>query len=108
MDPMTQLFIGLLLTGLLLIGVEIYLPGGVVGVLGAMALTGAGVVGFRAFGFQGGKGMRQQFAANALPASHRIDRHVVDEAAASVVPAQDDPNDLALRFGDEAGGGVVL
>ena len=54
MDPMTQLFIGLLLTGLLLIGVEIYLPGGVVGVLGAMALIGAGVVGFTAFGFQGG------------------------------------------------------
>ncbi|HBA83950.1 MAG TPA: hypothetical protein DCZ95_07655 [Verrucomicrobia bacterium] len=54
MDSMLQLFFVLLTTGLLLIGAEIYLPGGVVGAIGILALIGAMAVGFGAFGLQGG------------------------------------------------------
>lgn len=41
-----SLYITLLVCGLFLVGVEIFLPGGVVGTLGALALIGAVVVGF--------------------------------------------------------------
>jgi membrane-bound serine protease (ClpP class) len=42
-------YITLLACGLFLIGLEIFLPGGVVGVLGAAALIGAAVIGFNIF-----------------------------------------------------------
>ena len=45
-----QLFIVLLMAGLLLVGAEIFVPGGVVGVLGAIALVGAVITAFIAFG----------------------------------------------------------
>jgi len=44
-----QLFFIFLISGLLLIGIEIFVPGGVVGVLGALALVGAIIAGFKAF-----------------------------------------------------------
>ena len=44
-----QLFCILLISGLLLIGIEIFVPGGVIGVLGALALVGAIIAGFVAF-----------------------------------------------------------
>ncbi len=54
MDPSIQLFIILVVVGLFLIGAEIFLPGGVIGFLGGLSLFGAAVVGFKAFGPQGG------------------------------------------------------
>jgi membrane-bound serine protease (ClpP class) len=42
-------YITLLVCGLFLIGVEIFIPGGVVGTLGAAALIGAAVTGFMIF-----------------------------------------------------------
>jgi len=39
----------LLLCGLFLIGIEIFVPGGVLGVLGAVALIGAAMIGFHIF-----------------------------------------------------------
>jgi membrane-bound serine protease (ClpP class) len=42
-------YITLLVCGLFLVGVEIFIPGGVVGVAGAAALTGAAVIGFMIF-----------------------------------------------------------
>ena len=50
MNGSIQLFFALLVTGMFLLGAEIYLPGGVVGVIGFMALVGAMVMGFAAFG----------------------------------------------------------
>lgn len=44
-----MLYAILLLIGLFLIGSEIYLPGGIVGFLGALALIAAAVVGYQAF-----------------------------------------------------------
>ena len=41
------LYLGLLLAGILLVGVEIYVPGGIAGAIGALALVAAMVVGFR-------------------------------------------------------------
>ena len=41
-----SLYITLLLCGLFLIGLEIFIPGGILGIFGAMALIGAAVVGF--------------------------------------------------------------
>lgn len=41
MSDKIQYFIGLLSIGLLLIGAEIYIPGGVIGVAGALCLAGA-------------------------------------------------------------------
>ena len=47
MNSTPLLYVLLLLVGLFLIGAEIYLPGGVVGLLGALALVGAAVVGLQ-------------------------------------------------------------
>ena len=44
-----QLFFILLVSGLILIGAEIYVPGGIVGALGGLTLAGAVVTGFVAF-----------------------------------------------------------
>lgn len=49
MNPQLQLYIILLLAGLLLFGFEVFLPGGVLGAIGAIALVAALVVGFFAF-----------------------------------------------------------
>lgn len=42
-------FIILLVSGLILVGGEIFLPGGIVGVIGGLALLGAVIAGFAAF-----------------------------------------------------------
>ena len=54
MGTSLQVYVILLLIGLFLLGAEIYLPGGVIGVIGVLALIGAVVAGFFAFGTQGG------------------------------------------------------
>ncbi|MDD3276466.1 MAG: NfeD family protein [Kiritimatiellales bacterium] len=46
-----SLYITLLACGLFLVGVEIFIPGGVVGALGALALAGAAVIGFTSSDF---------------------------------------------------------
>ncbi len=45
-----QLFIILLIAGLILVGAEIFVPGGVLGIVGALALVGAIVAGYSSFG----------------------------------------------------------
>lgn len=50
----TQLFIILVLAGLLMMGAEIFVPGGVLGIIGALALMLAVAAGFSAFGPQRG------------------------------------------------------
>lgn len=47
---MTLLFFILLVAGLLMICLEIFLPGGITGLLGAVSLAGAVIIGFSAFG----------------------------------------------------------
>lgn len=49
MNSAVQLYTILVLAGLLLLGAEIYLPGGVIGFVGALALLAAIMVGFIAF-----------------------------------------------------------
>lgn len=49
MEFPAQLFFILLVSGLILIGAEIYVPGGIVGALGGLTLVGAVVTGFVAF-----------------------------------------------------------
>jgi membrane-bound serine protease (ClpP class) len=51
---MVELFAILIIAGLFLIGAEIFLPGGVIGFIGGLCLVAAIVVGFVAFGMQGG------------------------------------------------------
>jgi len=51
---MVELFAILIIAGLFLIGAEIFLPGGIIGLIGGMCLLAAVVVGFVAFGIQGG------------------------------------------------------
>ena len=48
-----QWYIALLIMGVLLLGAEVYVPGGVLGALGGLALAGAMVIGF-GFGWPGG------------------------------------------------------
>ncbi|MBL7115484.1 MAG: hypothetical protein ISS35_06940 [Kiritimatiellae bacterium] len=48
MEPL-HLFIVFLVTGLIFIGAEIFVPGGILGVFGGLALIGACVTGFTAF-----------------------------------------------------------
>jgi membrane-bound serine protease (ClpP class) len=50
MDSAVQLYIILVIAGMFLIGAEIFLPGGVIGVMGGLALLAAVFVGFAAFG----------------------------------------------------------
>ncbi len=50
----TQLFIILVLAGILLMGAEIFVPGGILGIVGAVALMLAIATGFSAFGPQQG------------------------------------------------------
>ena len=54
MDPSLQLFIGSLLLGLMLLAIEVFVPGGILGAFGAIALLVAIGAGFQAFGAQGG------------------------------------------------------
>jgi membrane-bound serine protease (ClpP class) len=51
---MVELFAILIIAGLFLIGAEIFLPGGLIGFIGGMCLLAAVIVGFAAFGIQGG------------------------------------------------------
>lgn len=55
MDPQ-NLYIALVISGMLLLGVEIFVPGGILGLLGGMALMAAMAVGFHpdVFGVEGG------------------------------------------------------
>ncbi len=54
MDSALQFFIAFLCIGLLLIAIEVFVPGAILGVLGAIALLVAVVFGFQTFGAQGG------------------------------------------------------
>ena len=54
MTSAVQIFLILVVVGMFLIGAEIFLPGGVIGVIGALALLMAAGMGFVAFGIQGG------------------------------------------------------
>ena len=49
MDVTTGLYVALLLAGLLLVGIEIFIPGGIVGALGGLCLVSAIVLGFFLF-----------------------------------------------------------
>ncbi|MFC1497632.1 NfeD family protein [Verrucomicrobiota bacterium] len=49
MDPSIQLFAILLISGLMLLGSEIFVPGGILGAIGGLALLGAAITGFFAF-----------------------------------------------------------
>lgn len=53
---MLEIYIACLVLGFILLGAEIYVPGGILGTLGGLALLGAIIVGFRVeqFGTQGG------------------------------------------------------
>lgn len=54
MSLSVEMFIILLVSGLVLIGAEIFVPGGIIGTLGGMALVGAIIAGFYAFPAYGG------------------------------------------------------
>jgi len=54
MDPSILLYIILVVAGLFLIGVEIFVPGGIIGAIGALSLVAAMLAGFQAFGPNGG------------------------------------------------------
>ncbi|MBP7829805.1 MAG: hypothetical protein KA248_07795 [Kiritimatiellae bacterium] len=49
MDPTILLYVILLAAGLFLVGVEIFVPGGIIGALGALSLVAAMFIGFKAF-----------------------------------------------------------
>lgn len=54
MDPALQIFIGSLSIGLMLLAIEVIVPGGILGVMGGLSLLVAIGAGFFAFGPQGG------------------------------------------------------
>jgi len=49
-----QLFVIFVVTGMILIGAEIYVPGAILGTMGGIALVAAAITGFMAFGPVGG------------------------------------------------------
>lgn len=54
MSESVQLFTTLLAVGLMLLAVEVFVPGGIVGLIGCVALFAAMITGFVAFGAEGG------------------------------------------------------
>jgi membrane-bound serine protease (ClpP class) len=54
MTDAVQNYLFLLFLGVLLLGAEVFLPGGVLGIIGALCLIGAAIAGFSAFGPQWG------------------------------------------------------
>jgi membrane-bound ClpP family serine protease len=50
MSTSVQLFLIFLISGIILVGTEIFVPGGIIGTIGAIALIAAIVSGFSAFG----------------------------------------------------------
>lgn len=54
MDPALQVFAASLAIGLMLLAVEVFIPGGVLGALGGLAILVSIIAGFLAFGPQGG------------------------------------------------------
>lgn len=54
MSEMLTLYWVLIAAGFILIAAEIFIPGGILGVIGVFALLAAGITGFGVFGAQGG------------------------------------------------------
>jgi membrane-bound serine protease (ClpP class) len=54
MDPALQVFLASLVIGLMLLATEVFVPGGILGVFGGLALLVSVVAGFFAFGARGG------------------------------------------------------
>lgn len=54
MDPALQVFIASLIIGLMLLAIEVFVPGGILGAFGGLALLVSVVAGFFAFGARGG------------------------------------------------------
>lgn len=54
MTPPVELFIILVTVGMVLLGIEVFVPGGVIGIMGGLALFSAMIAGFYAFGSEGG------------------------------------------------------
>ncbi len=54
MNPELTTYIALVGGGFVLIAAEIFIPGGILGVVGVLALMSAGVLGFSVFGMAGG------------------------------------------------------
>lgn len=54
MSFQTQLFTILLVVGIMMVGAEVFLPGGVLGALGGLCLAACIIVAFQAFGFVNG------------------------------------------------------
>ena len=54
MSAEVQLFSTLLAIGILLVGAEVFVPGGLIGMLGGLCLFAAMITGFVAFGSEGG------------------------------------------------------
>ncbi len=53
-EQLTTLYWSLLISGVLLLGIEIFLPGGIVGAIGLLAAVGAMLLGFTVFSWRGG------------------------------------------------------
>lgn len=54
MDPAQQVFIASLIIGFMLLAIEVFVPGGILGAFGGLAMLVAVVAGFQAFGARGG------------------------------------------------------
>ena len=70
MEPL-HLFIIFLVTGLIFVGAEIFVPGGILGVFGGLALIGACITGFNAFPGYGAVIVLGIHVAHALQSSLR-------------------------------------
>jgi len=102
---MTELFIILLICGILLVAIEMFVPGGVLGALGTIALVAAIVVAFTAFGPQLGfmaavgvillLGLALVIWLNVLPRT-RIGKAITLSKSGKDFKAND-PHDLTLQ-----------
>ena len=107
-DPKIQLFIIFVVTGMILIGAEIYVPGAVLGVIGGIALFAAVITGFAAFGPLGGAYALAGIVVCTIimviiwmkyfPGS-RIGKKIIVEQSLSASKASSDYSDLAGKEG---------
>jgi len=108
-DSRIQLFVIFVVTGMILMGAEIYVPGAVLGIIGGIALFAAVITGFVAFGPLGGAYALAGIVVGTIvmviiwmkyfPGS-RIGRKIIVEQSLSASKAAEDYSSLIGKEGE--------
>lgn len=112
MPPIIHIFFILLVAGLFLFGAEIFVPGGILGVVGAIALFAAIIIGYSQFGFTTGSliamgiialmGLAMVLWIKIFPRTGLGKRMIVSTNLASAKASQTGIKDLIGKSGESS------